>query len=336
MDSFDDLPLAAQLERLEGLARNAAASFGLSPRADIVLINQSENTTYRVDDPDSGERYALRVHREQYHTVNAIRTELAWMAALRREAGVHTPVPVPGRDGELVQNVGAEGVPRPRNCVLFRWMEGVEPDEEQDLVEPFRVLGEVSGRIHRHSKSWQRPAGFERLLWDYDTTLGARPNWGRWQDGLALDAERVALLGRLSETIRRRLAAYGKAPERFGLIHADLRLANLLIHDGDTRVIDFDDSGLGWFLYDLATALSFMEERPDVPELIAAWLEGYRRVLPVSAEEEAEIPTFLMLRRLLILAWIGSHSETDLARELGPEYTAGTCRLAEKFLAERG
>ena len=44
-----------------------------------------------------------------------------------------------------------------------------------------------------------------------------------------------------------------------------------------------------------------------MPELQAAWVEGYRAVAPLSAEDEAELPTFVMLRRLLLVAWIGSH-----------------------------
>ena len=40
-----------------------------------------------------------------------------------------------------------------------------------------------------------------------------------------------------------------------------------------------------------------------------------------------------MLRRLTVIGWIASHSETDLARELGPEQIASTCRLARDYLA---
>jgi Ser/Thr protein kinase RdoA (MazF antagonist) len=86
-------------------------------------------------------------------------------------------------------------------------------------------------------------------------------------------------------------------------------------------------------MYDLASALSFMEEHADIDSLIAAWLGGYRSVAPLSRAEEDEIPTFLLLRRLTILAWTGSHPDTDLARTLGPEYTAGTVRLAQRYLA---
>jgi Ser/Thr protein kinase RdoA (MazF antagonist) len=136
----------------------------------------------------------------------------------------------------------------------------------------------------------------------------------------------------MADLIEQRLNRFGQGPDRFGLIHADLRLANLLVTDDDTRVIDFDDAGLGWFLYDLATAVSFIEERPDLDRLLQAWVQGYRIEAPLSAEEEGEIPTFLMLRRLASVAWIGSHPETDLARELGEPFIEGSVRLARKYI----
>jgi Ser/Thr protein kinase RdoA (MazF antagonist) len=99
------------------------------------------------------------------------------------------------------------------------------------------------------------------------------------------------------------------------------------------HVIDFDDCGFGWFLYDLGSSLSFVEHDPRVPELVDAWVTGYRRVAPLSVAEIAELPTFVMLRRLLLVAWIGSHSDTDLARSMGAEYTAASCDLAEAYLS---
>ena len=119
-------------------------------------------------------------------------------------------------------------------------------------------------------------------------------------------------------------------------IHADLTIFNLLIHRGETRVLDFDDCGLGWYLYDLGAAMTFLDRRPEAPELISAWVESYREVRPLPAADEAEIPTFVMLRRLLVLAWLGSHVETALAQEVIPGYAAGTCQLARKYLKAFG
>ena len=90
--------------------------------------------------------------------------------------------------------------------------------------------------------------------------------------------EELALLGRLDATLRRRLEAYGRGPSGFGLVHADIRLANLLVEGDHVRVIDFDDCGFSWFMYDFATTVSFIEDHPDVPELHEAWVEGYQSV----------------------------------------------------------
>ena len=116
-------------------------------------------------------------------------------------------------------------------------------------------------------------------------------------------------------------------------MHADTRLANLLVHEGSVSVIDFDDSGFSWYLYDLGTSVSFFEHAPEVPALVDAWLEGYRRAGQLSAEDQAEIWTFIMFRRLLLVAWIGSHRAVDIAAELGAGYTQGSCDLAESYLS---
>jgi Ser/Thr protein kinase RdoA (MazF antagonist) len=336
MSDFWQLSHERQLECLLELAADAVSLYDLPKGTQPSLINLSENATYRLDDPAGTHRWALRVHREGYHSRSGIASELAWLMDLRNTGVVTTPVPLKGRNGDLIQTLGHSRMPVPRNVVLFQWEAGAEPGIGEDLVEPFEVLGEVTARMHIHSRNWTRPSGFERHVWDFETSLGAKPHWGRWRDGMGIDPPKLALFQKTANLIEKRLAAYGKAPERFGLIHGDLRLANLLIDGKAVKVIDFDDSGFSWFMYDAATPVSFYEHEPQVPELVAAWLRGYRRASTLSPEDEAEIPTFIMLRRLLLVAWIGSHSETELAKSMGIAYSEGTAPLCEAFLARFG
>jgi Ser/Thr protein kinase RdoA (MazF antagonist) len=65
-----------------------------------------------------------------------------------------------------------------------------------------------------------------------------------------------------------------------------------------------------------------------------AWVQGYRSVAPLSGEDVGMLPTFVMLRRLLLTAWIGSHAETSTAQEVIETYTDGTLVLAEEFLSK--
>lgn len=334
--SFDTLPHEAKLECLREVAAGVLSNYDLGKPEPPVLINLSENATFRIDDPASGRRWALRVHRDGYHTRNGIASELAWLMALRADGVVTTPVPVPGRDRELIQVAGHPAMRRPRNVVLFKWERGVEPSEKDHLVEKFEVLGEVTARMHLHSLRWKRPENFERHVWDFDTSVGDRPHWGRWRDGMGLDAGKEALFARAVELMRWRLERFGKGPDRFGLIHSDMRLANLLVDGDEVKVIDFDDSGFSWRLYDAATAVSFFEHEKHVPELMASWVKGYRRVHWLPSEDEAEIPTFVMLRRMILVAWIGSHSETDLAQSMGVDYTKKTVPMCEEYLSRFG
>jgi Ser/Thr protein kinase RdoA (MazF antagonist) len=187
--------------------------------------------------------------------------------------------------------------------------------------------------MHRHAREWSRPAWFTRFHWDYAAAFGDQARWGRWQDGIGVGPSERRILTRLDDVLRARLRAFGSGPDRYGLVHADTRLANLLVHDGSVSVIDFDDSGFSWYLYDLGTAVSFFEHEPHVPGLVDSWLEGYRRAGRLSAGDQAEIWTFIMFRRLLLVAWIGSHRAVDIAAELGAGYTQGSCDLAESYLS---
>ena len=337
MQEFDQLPHEQKLECLRQLATWALAHYELPSGATVEMINLSENATFRVDDPVSHRRWALRVHREGYHSETAVASELAWLTALRRDGAAVTPVPRAGRDGRLVQAVSHPSMPRPRNTVLFDWEQGREPSEsDAEIRHWFEVLGETTARMHRHVRNWIPPHYFTRLTWDFDTSLGATPHWGSWRDGMGLNPEHEALFQRTIDLIDRRLQRFGKGPERFGLIHCDMRLANLLIDGNVAKVIDFDDCGFSWLLYDCATTVSFFEHNPEVPDLLAAWVDGYRKVTELPAEDEAEIPTFVMLRRLLLVAWIGSHSETELAQSMGVSYTESTVGLCEDYLSKFG
>ncbi|MEQ1578889.1 MAG: phosphotransferase [Hyphomicrobium sp.] len=322
------------LAKLGQLAGRAIHRYDLPDGVTLRLINVSENATYRVDDPATGKKWALRVHRAGYHSRTAVASELAWQAALKDSQTIITPSALKGRDGEFIQSVEHRGLPEPRNVVLFDWEAGSEPATND--VAGFELLGETAARMHQHVKGWQRPPWFTRHTWDFDTSLGATPHWGRWQDGMGMTEEARAAIGETAALIEKRLENFGKAPSRFNLIHGDMRLANLLMDDRAVKVIDFDDCGFSWFLYDCATTVSFFEHQPEVSGLIQAWVRGYRRVETLSSDEEAEIDTFVMLRRLLLVAWIGSHSETELAQSMGAGYTATTIPLCERYLSRFG
>jgi Ser/Thr protein kinase RdoA (MazF antagonist) len=322
--------MAPAIETLQIALASALGRWNLSPRTTLNFLSHSENTTFLASDPETRRELVLRIHRIDYHTRAEILSELAWISALIADSVVDTPSPVADREGNLLCELHAGGLMR--NVVAFERMSGHEPDQSASLPAWFRKLGELSARLHSHSRRWPRPRTFERKTWDFDAMLGTRPLWGEWRAGMGLQDSAARLLERVADRIAESLHAYGAEGHRFGLVHADLRLANLLVEGDRLGIIDFDDCGFSWFIYDFAAAVSFIEHQPIMSELQHAWVEGYREVAPVSKEDEAMLPVFVMLRRMLLMAWIASHSETDAARTLGISYTHGTVAMGDQFL----
>lgn len=330
----NELPQEDLKERLHGLANGSLELWGLPEDASARLINVSENATYLVETPDGRFKSVLRVHRESYHSRRAIECEFAWTHALREEGYVRTPEAIRGRDGRIVQTGESEDLPNPRYMVMFEFAPGETPDEDgPDVVKHFGELGAMAARLHEHAIRWQRPQPFERLVWNLESVYRANATWGNWRNGPNLCANEQEILERVERTVIQRLRAFGQSEQRYGLIHADMRLANLLV-DGDTIwLIDFDDCGFGWFMYDFAAGISFIEDHPKIPEMRAAWVDGYRSVRELPDADEWEIDSFIMLRRMALLGWLATHIDAVEAQELAPQFARVSAELGERYLS---
>jgi Ser/Thr protein kinase RdoA (MazF antagonist) len=320
---------------LHGMVADSLTQWGLPPDTVIRLLNISENATFALNDLKFKRELVLRVHRIGYSSTEEIRSELAWIDALRRAGVIETATPVPGGNGECVQTLESRAGRPPRHAVAFERLPGKEPEAGLDAPRWFERLGELTAKMHLHAKAWTLPATFRRKRWDLKAMVGDEGYWGPWRAGLGLDRPGMLAIEQAVSLITQRLERFGSGPSRFGLVHADLRLANLLVDGEHLRIIDFDDCGFSWFMYDFATSVSFIEHEAIVPELLRAWLLGYHRVAPLSAEERAEISTFVVLRRILLTAWLASHADVPFARQFGAAYTRNTVRLAQEFMDGR-
>jgi Ser/Thr protein kinase RdoA (MazF antagonist) len=296
----------------------------------VRLLNHSENQTFRIDTPD-GCSYSLRLHRTGYQSAASIESELAWLTALRRDTALPIPQPIAGADGKLLQRF-ATSDGEPRMAVLFHHITGREPTPDSNLGDLFGTLGTYAAIMHKHAIAWQRPPGFERQIWQAATILDADGPWGDWRNAPGVNSDNRPILDRLDSTLWLRLSEYGTPPDRYGLIHADMRLGNLLVDGDQVTLIDFDDCGFCWFTYDFAAAISFHETNPAIPALKSAWLDGYQSIRPLLEADIAAIDSMVMLRRMALLAWIGSHAETRLAQTHMKGFADGTALLAERYM----
>ena len=325
--SFDHLPAGARVARLRPLAERALERYDLpSPR--IEPIHNDWNCVFRVDAED-GSRHVLRVSLPGRRTPREVRGEMAWLAAIAAQGSVAVPAPLAARDGSLAVEARAEGVPEPRTCAVFGWVEGEQLAEE--MTEPnLEALGEVAARLHAQSVGFRPPAGMK--VWDspypflepevifdneHRDVLGSA---GR----AAFDRAKAATL----EAIARLVDA---EPPR--MIHADLHEENAFVRpDGSIAVLDFDDCMLGWPVQDLGITVFELVGRADFERLEAALRRGYERVAPWPERVPGEIRVFAADRCLNFANYVVQDHDPEYRAE-APRYVAEWSVKIERLLA---
>ena len=312
---------------------------------DCILeqICYSENHTYQITRQNDKPFATLRVCRPGYRSLGELQSEIAWLTSLHSQVrldGIEIIRPMPALDGAAIQ-VATMPDGEVFHGVVFSYMEGLAPDEAdgEAMCRLFRRLGALAAALHEHTRGLEVTTGLcgasklsiTRPVWDCDSVLGPHAFWGDWRAFAAFAPQEQELLECAEARIRATMAVYGKPREHFGLIHADMRLANLLVEGETLKLLDFDDCAYSWHLFDLAASLSFIEARPDLAELIAAWLEGYRTVptpCPLADRDMAVIPSLIMMRRLQLTGWLATRRDSDPVSALLPAWKSDTLSLA--------
>ena len=313
-------------------AIEALHAFGIRA-PEIELVSVSENVTFRVSGDDAD--YALRLHRHGYHTLAELESEPSWTQALR-VAGVAAPASVPAPDGRYYLPMAIPATGEERYAGMVRWIEGEVLDEiirrEPDtsaLPGRFEQLGAILGAMHNQASGWRRPASFTRHHLDIDGLMGEEPFWGRFWDHPVLAPDERTLMLRTRDKIRDALDRYGKSAGLYSLIHADLHPGNILIDGGRLSVIDFDDAGFGWHMYDVAVSLAHQRSASHFAAVCDALFRGYRSVRPLSREDEAMLPMFLLIRGMATIGWLHQRPE-----HTGPEHDDYLVRLRADVRAQ--
>ena len=276
-------------------ARKAAEIFGLDP-ASVKPVAMRENLTFSAT--KDGLKYALRLHRPGYSSPAEIHSELQWMLTLS-EGRLSVPAPLASEAENLVEVIDDQVVS------ILAWMPGQTMQDTLDQPNAnrlgvFHTLGETLAQLHNVSDNWAIPHGFTRRNWDYDGLLGEDPVWGRFWENPHLSSSDRETLTSLRSATSEQLKTVARDLD-YGLIHADAVAENVLYSHGNPTLIDFDDSGFGFRLFDLATPLNREKGADDYAEIEASMFEGYRKHRPLDT---THFKLIALLRALTYIGWI--------------------------------
>jgi len=315
--SFDSMTVEQQIESLGHCVDEILRQYPLG-EFTAESINHEFNSTFRVT--AGAQKYALRINVNSTRTLANLKAEIFWVNSITQ---VSVPKPIANRDGDFVTFGWHEASGRNLNAVLYSWLEGTEPGDEPSL-EQLRAAGSAMAKLHEGSVHLVFEPGAELpdlsdFLWGTeDFLLGERSTLGELERELVA-AAKIALDALLEEL----QAGSKKQP-----IHADLHPWNLMWHQGKLSVFDFDDSGIGLPVQDLATALYYL----DTEEQDNAFLEGYAAVRPLPIYTSEQMKLLLLQRRILLLNYLHETSHPE-HKAMIPEYQAETMSRIRQQLA---
>lgn len=302
----------------------ALVHWGLE-EAEWSLVAARENHVYRIR--CGQDTYALRLHRQGLHSVDELRSELTWMAAVA-EKGVGVPTALPAKNNQLLIEISGVQVD------VLNWLPGRplgatgKGIDHENRDATFAAIGREMARLHKASDTWTPPEYFTRWSWDRSGLLGDQPLWGRFWENPTLTSEDQALLLRFREKADQDLRRIEENLD-YGLIHADLVRENVIVDGDKIWLIDFDDAGYGFRLFDLATVLIKNRQERDFDQLRQALLEGYRSERQINTEQ---LDLFMALRATSYIGWISPRLSEQGSSERNSRFLQTARELLTQYL----
>lgn len=160
--------------------------------------------------------------------------------------------------------------------------------------EQVRAAGRGLGQIHRMDVGLQAPHAWASLGWT-EMVMQIEHTWQKLNEASGAAAE-------LMHRLRAHVMKTSLPEETCGriLIHNDFRAQNLLF-DGNrvSGVLDWDEACLAPRMFDVAYALIFFQaivaDGPLNEAQMIAFLDGYRAVYPLDANDWYSLPAWLGL-----------------------------------------
>jgi Ser/Thr protein kinase RdoA (MazF antagonist) len=322
IDNFFDQDVKIQTDSLTLFAKEILKKYGIND-ADVECINFEFNATFSVS-TQSGQKFALRLNINSTRVLSNILAETQWVRELARIPSINVPAPIASLDDQFVVSALHDDSGQMIYGVMYSWLEGEEIGDEPTL-DQLRTVGQAIALMHQNSSDFELRDGaalptFNDFFWGTEDFLFSSKSALSTEDRSLIEQARDLIMQFTDEL-------YASSPVH--IIHADFHGWNLMWHEGQLSIFDFDDCGFGVEAQDIAVALYYL----DTPEQDAALLDGYKSIRPLPTYSDNAMKALLLQRRLLLLNYLFETKNAE-HKEMLPAYLEKTIERVSTFLTD--
>lgn len=321
-NNFFEQGVMVQTESLTVFAREILKKYGISD-AEVECINFEFNATFAVS-TESGQKYALRLNINSTRVVSNILAETQWVRDLARIPSINVPTPIASLDDKYLVSAPHADSGQTIYGVMYSWLEGEEIGDEPTL-DQLLTVGQSMALLHENSSNFTLTDGaelptFNDFFWGTQDFLFSSKSTLIAKDRALFEQARDLIMEFTDELY---------ATSTVHIIHADLHGWNLMWHEDQLSIFDFDDCGYGVQAQDIAVALYYL----DTPEQDTALLDGYKSIRPLPVYSENAMKALLLQRRLLLLNYLYETKNVE-HKEMLPAYLEKTIERVSTFLTD--
>jgi Ser/Thr protein kinase RdoA (MazF antagonist) len=324
---FQTLTYDQQLMRFQDAAQTVLPVFGLEG-AVLEPLSYFNNAVFKASLP-TGESTVLRLHRPGHKPITQISSELAWLA----ELAARTPLAVPQPHTKSVTQVTVHGLDEPVPVVCFRWIEGVSRPERELTLADLEHMGRLLAQLHHHARHFQPPTTFDRPRLDWEGLFGEQSHYNPGVGAAIFTADQQTVFQAVDQRVRATMHKLGDDRMHFGLIHGDYLPKNVLWNGASMAVIDFEDCGWGYWLYDLAPTCLLLRAIHQQPAFESAFIRGYGAEHPLHDLDHTIIEDFMAARHVASCRWQAANLHNPRIRETAATVIARRTEDLKSYLA---
>lgn len=279
----------------EDAARFVAASYPVARIERCELLRRGINDVYDIVCEDE-KRFMFRLGNRAERGAGNLAYETGLLVHLA-DHNVPVSLPLKAHDGGYWHEiVMAEGI---RPAALFDYIDGRNP--RGDCMVDAYAQGASLALMHEASLNYRGQPSLYKL--DLENLIDCRLERAGMLS--SLEDENHHFLQEHAERLRK---AIGELSPNLtiGHCHGDFHRGNVIMRDDDPSnpcavLFDFDDSGPGWLVYDIAT---YLWDRALGRESLHVWkpfLDGYGSRRAISPDEWQAVLVFVCIRHFWLI-----------------------------------
>lgn len=310
------------------LAHQALAAYQLSG-ATVAWLAYTHNAVFDVQHEQ--QRYVLRLtHQPEQKDRWRLSGEVIVLHITQNKGGLSVPTTIdaPGKQAYIF-------LPQAQvSGILYPHLPGITPTAAEITPAHTQRIGAFLAQLHTIPPiHWQtirnnRVISLRPRL-DYDGLFGDEGMYALI-DATIFTESQQEIIAEVQEQVKVAMDVIGTDESDFGLIHGDLLLKNILFDSNIVRALDFEYSGFGYFMYDLAPLLWQLKPEPRYADLLDGLWEGYTALRPLPPYEHLE--TFIAARQVASLRWLANNQYNPAIAGKAPAMIAQRIEELGNFL----